>query len=157
ERGEADILERLRADDFAVLQRDAQKRVCPRDLGPGLESIFLFFNLNHLDSSKQAELAPKQEWFRDLRFRQAVSLAMDRKSMARLVYGGRATPIWSSTTPGNKLWVNSGLPHPERSLEQARALLESAGFRLDSRGQLVDSHSRVVAFTILVSASNAQR
>src|SRR5262249_46484772 len=36
-------------------------------------------------------------------------------------------------------------------------LLESAGFRLDSRGQLVDSHSRVVAFTILVSASNAQR
>ncbi len=157
QRGEADILERLRADDYSVLQRDAQRRVCLRDLGPGLESIFLFFNLNHLDSAKQPDLAPKQEWFRDLRFRQAVSLAMDRKGMARLVYGGLATPIWTSATPGNKLWVNAALPHPERSIEQARALLQSSGFRWDAQGQLLDAHSRPVAFTILVSSSNAQR
>ncbi len=157
QRGEADIVERLRADDYSVLQRDAQKRVCLRDLGPGLESIFLFFNMNHLDPAKQPDLAPKQEWFRELRFRQAVSLAMDRKGMARLVYGGLATPIWTSATPGNKLWLNAALPHPERSIEKGRALLQSAGFRWDSQGQLLDAHSRPVAFTILVSSSNAQR
>ncbi|HKT45907.1 MAG TPA: ABC transporter substrate-binding protein [Candidatus Acidoferrales bacterium] len=157
QRGEADMLERLRADDFSVLQRDAQNRVCLRDLGPGLESIFLFFNLNHLDAAKQPDLVPKQEWFRELRFRQAVSLAMDRKGMARLVYGGRATPIWGSTTPGNKLWLNSSVPHPERSIEQARNLLQSSGFRWDPQGQLFDPHSRPVSFTILVSSSNAQR
>lgn len=156
--GETHILERIGADNFGVLQRDArQKNSCLRDLGPGLEFVFLFFNLNRLDPEKSSGAAGKQEWFRDVRFRQAVSLAMDRNSMARLVYGGRATPIWANTTPGNKLWVNPNLPHPERSIDKARELLRSAAFRWDDAGRLLDSRGKNVSFTILVSSSNAQR
>lgn len=156
--GETHIIERVNSDNFAVLQRNAKPTgPCMQDLGPGLEFQFLFFNLNTLDASKLPRLAQKQSWFRDLQFRQAVSLAMDRKGMARLVYGGRATPIWGNVTPGDKLWLNPNLPHPERSLEQARKLLQSAGFSWDSSGQLLDPRKRPVSFSVLVSSSNAQR
>ena len=155
---ETQIIERVSSDNFAVLERGASASgECMADLGPGLEFTFLFFNLNSLEAGKAPKLEAKQAWFRDLKFRQAVSLAMDRKSMARLVYGGRATPIWGNVTPGDKLWMNSSLPHPERSLTAARALLSSDGFSWDSGGQLVDSQKRPVSFTILVSSSNAQR
>ena len=155
---ETHVLERAGADNFALLQKDAKaKGECLYDLGPGLEFLFLFFNMNHLDATKSPEITAKQAWFRDLQFRQAVSLAMDRKGMARLVYDGRATPIWGNVTPGNKLWLNTNLPHPERSLEQAKTLLQSAGFSWNTSGALLDTQKRPVTFTILVSSSNAQR
>jgi peptide/nickel transport system substrate-binding protein len=155
---ETQILERMNADNFTVLQRAAaEKSLCLKDLGPGLEFLFLLFNMNQLDATKFPEIANKQAWFRDQRFRQAVSLAVDRKGMARLVYGGRATPIWGSVTPGDKLWLDSNLPHPDRSIEQARQLLASAGYSWNGNGNLLDPQKRAVKFTVLVSASNAQR
>jgi peptide/nickel transport system substrate-binding protein len=156
--GETQLLERVNADNFILLQKDAAARgQCLADLGPGLEFQFLVFNMNSLDPAKFRDLTSKQSWFRDLRFRQAVSLAMDRKGMTRLVYGGRATPIWGNVTPGNKLWLNTNLPHPERSVEQARKVLQAAGFSWNSAGALVDPQMKAVSFTILVSSSNAQR
>jgi peptide/nickel transport system substrate-binding protein len=156
--GETHLLERLNSDNFTLLQRDAAaKKQCLRDLGPGLEFQFLVFNQNQLDPAKFPDLVAKQTWFRDLRFRQAVSLAMDRRGMARLVYAGRATPIWGNVTPGNKLWSDANLPHPERAIEEARKTLESAGYSRNSAGALLDPQKRVVTFTILVSSSNAQR
>jgi peptide/nickel transport system substrate-binding protein len=156
--GETQLLERASADNFSLLQRDAKaKAECLSDLGPGLEFIFLLLNMNSLDAGKSADIVAKQAWFRELRFRQAVSLAMDRKGMTRLVYNGRATPIWGNVSPGNKLWLNPNLPHPERSLEQAKALLQAAGFSWDAGGALLDLQKRRVTFTILVSSSNAQR
>jgi peptide/nickel transport system substrate-binding protein len=156
--GETQVLERASADNFNLLQKGAKERhQCLSDLGPGLEFLFLLFNMNSLDTAKSADIVAKQTWFRDLRFRQAVSLAMDRKGMARLVYNGRATPIWGNVTPGNKLWLNTNLAHPERSIDQAKALLQSAGYSWNSEGALWDPQKRPVTFTILVSSSNAQR
>jgi peptide/nickel transport system substrate-binding protein len=156
--GETQLLERAGADNFNLLQRDAKiKGECLSDLGPGLEFVFLFFNMNSLDAAKYGDIAAKQAWFRELRFRQAVSLAMDRKGMARLVYDGRATPIWGNVSPGNKLWLDENLPHPERSIDHAKALLRAAGFSWNDAGALLDAQKRPVTFTILVSSSNAQR
>lgn len=155
---ETHLLERVNADNFAVLQKDAKtKGQCLLDLGPGLEFQFLVFNQNQLDPGKFRELTAKQTWFRNLKFRQAVSLAMDRRGMTRLVYGGRATPLWGNVTPGDKLWLNDKLPHPERSIEQARQTLQDAGYSWDSSGGLLDAQHRPVQFSILVSSSNAQR
>jgi peptide/nickel transport system substrate-binding protein len=155
---ETQVLERASADNFNLLQKDAKaKTECLSDLGPGLEFVFLLLNMNSLDAAKSADIVAKQAWFRELKFRQAISLAMDRKGMARLVYNGRATPIWGNVSPGNKLWLNTNLPHPERSLEKAKALLQTAGFSWDAGGGLLDAQKRRVTFTILVSSSNAQR
>jgi peptide/nickel transport system substrate-binding protein len=126
-------------------------------LGPGLEFQFLVFNQNRLDAAKFHDLVEKQSWFRDLKFRQAASLAMDRRGMARLVYSGKATPVWGNVTPGNKLWLDANLPHPERSLDEARKILQSGGYSWNSAGALLDPQKRPVTFTIMVSSSNAQR
>jgi peptide/nickel transport system substrate-binding protein len=156
--GETQILERVGSDNFNLLQKDEKSKArCLYDLGPGLEFIFLLLNMNSLDAAKHANIAFEQNWFRDIKFRQAISLAMDRKGMVRLVYGGRATPIWGNVSPGNKLWLNQNIPHPDRSIDQAKALLQSDGFTWNTNGGLLDSRKHPVSFTIVVSSSNAQR
>jgi len=156
--GDTDILSSFSAQNFAVLAREqASKAYHLLDVGPGLEYNFLFFNLNDLAAKNLSQISRKQVWFQDVGFRQAVSAAIDRDGIVRLVYGGRATPLWSQVTPGNKLWVDSALPRPARSLDRARDLLKSAGFSWKSGGTLVDSHSNPVEFSILTSSSNAER
>jgi peptide/nickel transport system substrate-binding protein len=155
--GDTDVLSRFSAENFAVLQKQqSEKGYHLDDLGPGLEYNFLFFNLNDLAPKGLPEIAKKQAWFQDLRFRQAVSAAIDRDGIVRLVYSGRATPIWDQVTPGNKLWLDDKIPRPVRSLEHARQLLQSAGFSWKN-DTLVDPHGEPVEFSILTSSSNAQR
>jgi peptide/nickel transport system substrate-binding protein len=155
--GDTDVLSRFSAENFAVLQKQQSvKGYHLDDLGPGLEYNFLFFNMNDLAPKGLPEIGKKQTWFQDLRFRQAVSAAIDRDGIVRLVYSGRATSIWDQVTPGNKLWLDENVPHPARSLEHARQLLQSAGFSWNS-GVLVDPHGNPVEFSILTSSSNAQR
>jgi peptide/nickel transport system substrate-binding protein len=155
--GDTDVLSRFSAENFVVLQKQQSvKGYHLDDLGSGLEYNFLFFNLNDLASKGLPEIAKKQAWFQDVRFRQAVSAAIDREGIVRLVYGGRAAPIWDQVTPGNKLWVDDKIAHPARSLEHARELLHSAGFFWNS-GALLDAHGNPVEFSILTSSSNAQR
>jgi len=156
--GDADVLTRFSAENFAVLEKQqAAKHYNLNDLGAGLEYNFLFFNLNDLTSKNLPDVARKQAWFQDLRFRQAVSAAIDRDSIVRLVYNGRATPLWSQVTPGNRLWIDPGIPHAPKSVTHARELLQAAGFSWKSDGAMVDSHGNVVEFSILTSSSNAQR
>ena len=156
--GDTDVLSRFSAENFAVLQKQqGVKGYHLDDLGAGLEYNFLFFNMNDLSSSGLPEIAQKQAWFEDLRFRQAVSAAIDREGIVRLVYSGRATPIWDQVTPGNKLWLDDKIAHPARSPERARQLLQSAGFSWNSDGALLDPRGNRVEFSILTSSSNAQR
>lgn len=156
--GDTDVLSRFSADNFAVLQKQqGLKGYHLDDLGAGLEYNFVFFNLNDLAEKGFPDITKKQAWFQDVRFRRAVSAAIDREGIVRLVYSGRATPIWDQVTPGNKLWLNENIAHPARSLERARQLLQSAGFSWKSDGALVDPHGNHVEFSILTSSSNAQR
>ena len=158
EAGDTDVLSRFSAENFAVLQKEqAMRGYHLYDLGAGFEYNFLFFNLNDLAAKGHPEIAKKQSWFQDVRFRQAVSAAVDRDSIISLVYHGRATALWGNVTPGNKLWIDNALPHPTQSLDRARQLLKSAGFSLKSDGTLVDAQGTPVEFSILTSSSNAQR
>jgi peptide/nickel transport system substrate-binding protein len=156
--GETDVLSRVNAKNYSVLARDPRAsgyRLL--DLGPGLEYNFLFFNLNDLSGKTLPDVARKQAWFRDVRFRQAVSAAIDREGIVRLVYEGRATPLWAHVTPGNKLWVNGAVPRAPQSLDRAKKLLQEAGFAWRSDGALVDAQGQAVEFSIVTSASNAAR
>ena len=158
EAGETDMVSRLSAENFALLNREhARTRAQLVDLGPSLEYNFLVFNLNDLSAKKSETVSGKQAWFRDLKFRQAVSAAIDRDSIVRLVYGSRGTALWGNVGPGNKLWINQSIPHPQRSLDTARQLLKSAGFAWNGAAQLLDSTGKAVEFSIVTSSSNRQR
>jgi peptide/nickel transport system substrate-binding protein len=156
--GDSDVLNRASADNFAVLARDqASKRYQLKDLGPSLEYNFLFFNQNDLSGKNLPQVAAKQQWFGDLGFRRAVSRAIDREGIARLVYRGRGVPLWGNVSPGNRLWMNTSLPRQPRSVSEARAILQASGFSWRPDGTLIDRQGRPVAFTIVTSSTSAQR
>ena len=158
EAGETSMISRLSSDNYNLLARERDRtRAQLADMGPSLEYNFLVFNQNDLSSKKLDAVAQKQPWFRELKFRQAVSAAIDRDSIVRLVYGTRGAPLWGNVGPGNKQWVNTAIPHPQRSVDAARALLKSAGFSWNQAGQLLDSSGKPVEFSIITSSSNTQR
>ena len=145
--GELDILNRLSPKAVSMLQ--SQPEVNLADLGPGLEYNFLCFNL--------APDNPKIGWFGRREFREALSLAVDRHSITKLVFQNRATPIWGHVSPGNHLWHSAAIPQPARSLIAAKAKLSAAGFHWTGLGVLVDAAQLPVQFSILVSSSSSER
>src|SRR3984893_4420491 len=158
EAGETDIISRLSSENYNLLSRE-KSRVGSQlaDTGPSLEYNFLVFNLNDLSGKKLNEVAGKQALFSDLKFRQAISAAVDRESIVRLVYGTRGAALWGNVGPGNKLWINPTIPHPLRSVETARQLLKAAGYSWNAAGQLLDATRQPVEFSIITSSSNSQR
>jgi len=157
--GESDVISQLGAENFSVLSRQGSYTMV--DAGPGLEYNFLFFNLNDAGEKTSSETQRKQKWFREVKFRQAVSAAVDREALVRLVYQGRGVPLWGLVAPGNRRWANERLSHSPRSLERARALLKEAGFSSsnapDGESLLQDSDGKPVEFSILTSSSNTDR
>lgn len=152
--GETDLINRVGARNFAVLEREAKQRgYTMRDLGASLETSFLVFNLGAAPSQ---EISARQVFLKRTAFRQAVSAAIDRAAMVRLIYDGRANPLAGPVAPGNRAWVDSQLPPPVRSLDRARQILSAAGFQL--RGAtLFDPAGAPVEFTIIVSNTNPER
>jgi peptide/nickel transport system substrate-binding protein len=156
--GDTDVISRLNSENYALLAKDQESRGYRlEDVGPGLEYNFVLFNLNDDTAGRLPDVARKQSWFRDVKFRQAVSAAIDRAGIVRLVYQGRGTPLWTQVTPGNKLWLNSRIPRPRQSLSRARELLQSAGFSWSKEDKLQDRSGQIVEFSILSSSSNSQR
>jgi peptide/nickel transport system substrate-binding protein len=156
--GDSQIISSLSADNYAALEAEQKARHFKLyDAGPGLEYNFLMFNLNDDIEGRLPEIARKQKWFRDVRFRQAISAAIDRVGIVRLVYRNRGAALATHVSPGNKAWFNSSIPIPVRSLPHARELLKTAGFSWAADNTLLDSSGQPVEFSIVVTSSNAQR
>jgi len=146
--GESDVISRVSARNYSVLEKDRERRgYSLQNLGPGLEYNFLFFNLN----------GRSQPFFQRRGFRQAVSLAIDREAIVRLVYLGFATPLTGPVPPGNKAWIDAKLPRLVRSLSRARELLAADGFSWSPKGALRDPQGKRVEFSIVTSSGNPER
>ncbi|HEX8175737.1 MAG TPA: ABC transporter substrate-binding protein [Pyrinomonadaceae bacterium] len=157
--GGLDIVDRVRPTDYVSL-RAGGGQVRANDLGPGLTTDHLWFNLNEGEQNGKPVVDPvKRAWFSDVRFRKAVSYAIDRESVATSVLRGLATPLYGFVSPGNKVWA-ADVPRTEYSLEKARELLREAGFT--ERGskdapELLDSKGNRVEFTLIVPVENESR
>ena len=156
--GQSDVISRMSARNFAALEKDRVRRgYTLSDVGPGLEYSFLFFNLNDLPEGASPEVVARQRLFRRASFRRAVSVAIDREALVRLVYLGRAAALSMPVPLGDKAWVNAKLPHIVRSLPQAHQALAAAGFSRAPDGALLDPEGKPVEFSIITSAGNAER
>ena len=149
-RGEIDLISKIDPDVFEQLQRDLPTAVS--DAGASLESEMMWFN--------QAPAAPipayKKAWFTSQAFRRAVSEAINRGDLARIVFKGHAQPAAGPVSPANHFWYNSALqPHPF-NVPSALHRLQQAGFSL--RGsQLYDHDGHPVEFSIVTNAGNRPR
>ena len=90
-------------------------------------------------------------------FRRAVSLAIDRGALVRLVYQGRAAAMSTPVPPGDQAWIDGKLPPIVRSIPAAKELLRADGFTWTADGALLDPAGKPVEFSIVTSAGNTER
>ncbi|MDQ7840172.1 MAG: ABC transporter substrate-binding protein [bacterium] len=119
---------------------------------PTFSTEFLVFNLNPRGIS-----GPKLAWFQNVKFRQAVSHAVDRDAIVRQVYAGRATAQFSPVSPANKFFFNPNTRRYSYDPARAEVLLREAGFSKGADGLLRDAAGNVVEFTMATNAGNTDR
>jgi peptide/nickel transport system substrate-binding protein len=145
--GQVDLLQsELRSEDYRPVKAEAdQGRVVLTDVGPGLDRMMLWFNLG------PAPIDPARSFLREDAFRQAVSLAVDRRGFADTVYLGAAEPSSEAVSAGVWRWRAKGLPLPTYDPAHASRLLDGLGLLdRDNDGVREDASGRPVRFTVLV-------
>lgn len=161
-RGESDLQDVIRPDEIARFQEEEKKgRIKLLDLGTQMEPSYVWFNQNtNVNIKTGAPLVPphKVKWFRNQKFRQAISHAIDRDSVVRSVYAGRATPNYGILTPANKRWYNPKIATYPFSVDKAKALLGEIGIKdRDGDGILEDEAGNKIEFTLNTNTGNTVR
>jgi peptide/nickel transport system substrate-binding protein len=149
-RGELDLINSLDADVFEDLARQMPHSVV--DVGPSMESEMMWFN----QVSSSPLPAYKQAWFKSTSFRLAVSEAINRADICRIVYRGHAKPAEGPISPANQFWFNSSLKPHRFDPISSRRRFESEGFRFRG-GQLYDRDQHPVEFSLVTNAGNRNR
>jgi peptide/nickel transport system substrate-binding protein len=149
-RNEIHLINSMDADYFDKLSRTAPGKV--RDAGPSLDSEQMWFN--------QVANAPipryKLDWFQSRNFRRAVSAAINRGDLCKVVYGGHATPARGPVSPANQVWFDAHLPEVRFDQSYAMRLLREDGFRIEG-GKLLDRTGHTVEFSMVTNSGNRSR
>jgi peptide/nickel transport system substrate-binding protein len=149
-RGEIHLINTLDAEYVERLQKEIPGAV--HDVGTGLDSEFVWFN--QVPTAVLPE--HKKTWFRTTEFRKAISMAINRDDLSRVIFSGHAHPAFGPVSPANQFWFNSSLPAPHYDSAGALRLLAKAGFRLEA-GTLHDSSGNRVEFTVITNSGNKSR
>src|SRR5260221_4806309 len=149
-RGELDLINVLDSDYFDRLA--ASSPGLAHDAGASLDSDFMWFNL--VASAPIPEY--KRAWFRSANFRRAISEAINRDDLSRVVFKGHAQPAVGPFSPANKFWFNSKLKPQTYSPDAALKALQTEGFRMEN-GALKDKDGNAVARSIITNAGNKYR
>jgi peptide/nickel transport system substrate-binding protein len=149
-RNEIDLINSLDSEYFDKLASGSPQLV--HDAGASLDSEQMWFN--------QVAKAPlpgyKKAWFRSTAFRRAISDAINRDDLARVVFRGHAQPALGPFSPANRFWFDAKLKPPVYSPDAALKSLQGEGFRLDN-GALKDASGNAVVFSIITNSGNKYR
>lgn len=148
-------------DYFSLLKKEEERgkfTIYGRE--PTLNSVFITFNLNKASRDGEPLVDPvKSRWFNEVRFRQAIAYALDRQTMVNNIYRGLGEPQYSNIPVQSPYYLSpeEGLKIYEFNQEKAKTLLQEAGFKYNSQGQLEDDRGNPVRFTLLTNAGNKIR
>jgi peptide/nickel transport system substrate-binding protein len=98
----------------------------------------------------------KRAWFRSANFRRALSEAINRDDIVRIVYNGHAQAAVGPVSPANKFWFNAKLKAEAHNPRAALDRLKADGFHLQN-GVLLDKSDNPVEFSIVTNAGNKAR
>ncbi|HEY0456304.1 MAG TPA: ABC transporter substrate-binding protein, partial [Verrucomicrobiae bacterium] len=160
--GESYALELMRPEDYEPLKAEAQTgKFDVLELGMALERGFFWFNQNTNMSKvtgKPLVSPTKLKWFRNVKFRQAMSYALDRDSIVKSIYGGRAKANFGYITEANPKWYNPNVKQYPFDQAKARALLKEIGIEdRNGDGFLEDADGNVIEFILNTNTGNDVR
>jgi peptide/nickel transport system substrate-binding protein len=149
-RGEIHFINSLDAEYFDKVV--AQNPSLAHDAGASLDSEEIWFNQvanSPLPSYKKA-------WFASTNFRRAISEAINREDLARIVFRGHARPAVGPVSPANKFWFNAKLQAHPFDQKSALQRLTQDGFHLQDN-VLHDRDGHAVEFSVITNAGNRYR
>ena len=149
-RGELDLINSLDSEYFDKLASTSPQLV--HDAGPSLDTEQMWFN--QVGKSPLPQF--KKNWFRSANFRRAISQAINRDDLSRVVFRGHAQPAVGPVSTANKFWFNAKLKPEAYSSDAALKMLQADGFRLEN-GTLKDKDGHAVVFSIITNAGNKYR
>ena len=149
-RGELDLINSIDAEYFDRLAASSPAVV--HDAGASLDSEFMWFN----QVANSPIPAYKRNWFRSATFRRAISGAINREDLSRVVFSGHAQPGVGPVSPANKFWFNNRLQAELYRPDAALHRFQTDGFKLEN-GILRDREGNAVEFSIVTNAGNKYR
>lgn len=149
-RGEIDLINSLDSDYFDKLVTTSPQLV--HDAGTSLDSEQMWFN----EVAKAPLPEYKKNWFRSAKFRRAISQAINRDDLSRVVFRGHAQAAVGPVSPANKFWFNSKLTAETYAPDVALKALQSDGFRMEN-GTLKDKDGNAVVFSIITNSGSKYR
>ncbi len=149
-RSEINLINSLDSEYFDKLASTSPQVV--HDAGPSLDSEQMWFN----EVAKAPLPGYKKNWFRSANFRRAISEAINRDDMAKIVFRGHAQPAIGPVSPANKVWFNAKLKPAAYSPDAALKALQFDGFRMEN-GALKDKDGNAVVFSIITNSGNKYR
>ncbi len=149
-RGEIHLINSLDAENFDRLQQENASWV--REVGVSFDVDFAWFNLSEASPVAGA----KKLWFASRNFRRAVSEAINRNDICRVVYNRHASPAVGPVSPANHFWFNKKLTAHPYDPQSSLRLLQQDGFQLRD-GSLFDKGGNAVEFSLITNAGNRAR
>jgi len=160
--GECDMHDFIFANEYDHFKTEsANGKFQLLEPGIGMETDFFWFNENTNVDAKTGQpcVAPeKLKGFRNVKFRQACAYAIDRDSLIKSVFSGRAVPDYGFVTPGNKKWYDPNIKTYPHDLARARELLKEIGVEdRNGDGTLEDADGHPIEFVFNTNIENNSR
>ncbi|MDB5372511.1 MAG: Peptide/nickel transport system substrate-binding protein [Belnapia sp.] len=124
--GDVDAIDTVPTRDVERVRRDPKLTVQAR---PGLRLIYLYVDANRPQSpfvTDRAGAVLPQNPLRDVRVRQALSMAINREGIRRQIMEGNSLPT-GQAMPEGAMGYDPGIPVPAYDVEAAKKLLAEAG------------------------------
>jgi len=149
-------------ENFSLLKREEKRgRFTIYNGGPRFSKTYITFNLNKGRRQNGQPLVDpiKSRWFNTLAFRQAIAHAIDRQTMLNNVFRGVGTLQDSPIDIQSPYYLSpeQGLKVYDYNPQKARELLLGAGFKYNSRRQLLDAEGNRVRFSLITNTENKTR
>jgi len=148
--GQADAMDNVipPLDNVRRVSADSSLRLIPV---PSPALGFLLFN-----QRDPADTSRPHPILSDARVRRAITLALDRSSMVRVVFGNYGEVPYGPVSP--VLWIRHGAPKPaQQNVAESRRLLAAAGWRDTDGDGTLDRGGQPLALRLSLPSTSAVR
>jgi len=160
--GESDVDDYVYPFDYDKFEQEADEgKFTLLEPGIGLETSYFWFNENtnvNPKTGKPCVDPVKLSWFRNQKFRQAISYAFNRESILKSVFSDRGVVSYGFLTEGYLGWYDTNIQTYPYNPDKAIELLKEIGIeKRNGDDFMTDSNGNKVQFVFNTNVENDAR